>query len=240
MNYGHAICRLRGQEIGKHSRLLRPLACSCAFVLAMAASAVAQEPSREREALRRMQQQVSKLQQQNSLLERENAELGQKLKVTETQILKLKADLGKAKKTNAALSAAEKDNADLRGKLTDTEGRLKETAQKCQEQIATLQKSLVEGKAAVAQTQDENQRAVGTLQGALKAETDRAGICEAKNAELYSVTLDLINRYKQNRGAWEKFLLAEPFTGLKSVEVENLLEDFREKAAEQKVIPKKD
>jgi len=81
---------------------------------------------------------------------------------------------------------------------------------------------------------------VGTLQGQLKAEGERLGICETKNAQLYSVTSDLIHRYRQNRGAWEKFLLAEPFTGLKSVEVENLLEDFQDKAAAQKITPRKE
>jgi hypothetical protein len=65
-------------------------------------------------------------------------------------------------------------------------------------------------------------------------------VCETKNAQLYSVTNDLIARYKQNRGAWEKLLIAEPFTGLKSVQVENLLQDFREKAAAQRIAPRKD
>jgi len=214
------------------------LACCCVFALTLNASA--QEPSREREALRRAQQQVSKLQQQNAELEREKVEQDQKLKAAEAGIAKLKGDLGKAKKTNAALSVAEKDNADLRAKLVDVEGRLKDTTQKCQEHVAALQKSIVEGKVALKERLEENQRVVGTLQGELKAETDRATVCETKNAELYGVTLDLINRYKQNRGTWEKFLLAEPFTGLKSVEVENLLEDFRGKATAQKIVPKKD
>jgi hypothetical protein len=49
------------------------------------------------------------------------------------------------------------------------------------------------------------------------------------------VTTDLIDKYKQGHGAWGKFLLAEPFTKLKCMQVENLLEDMREKAAEPKV-----
>jgi hypothetical protein len=48
--------------------------------------------------------------------------------------------------------------------------------------------------------------------------------------------MDLIARYKANRGTWEKFLLSEPFTGLKSAQVENLLEDFKERAADASVI----
>jgi hypothetical protein len=105
------------------------------------------------------------------------------------------------------------------------------------DQITGLQKSIVEDKAGLTQTREENVRVVATLQGELRAETHRATACETKNAELYAVTLDLIKRYKENRGKWEKFLLAEPFTRLKSVEVENLLEDFREKAAAQKITP---
>jgi hypothetical protein len=52
--------------------------------------------------------------------------------------------------------------------------------------------------------------------------------------------MDLIAKYKENRGAWEKFLMAEPFTRLKSVEVESLLEDMRERAADAKVDAKVD
>jgi len=152
--------------------------------------------------------------------------------------VKLKADLEWQKRPTSRCPERKGDNADLQSMLADAERRLKDTAQKCQDPITGLQKSMVERNATLTQTREEDVRVVATLQGELRAETARATACETKNAELYAVTLDLIKRH-ENRGIWEKFLLAEPFTGLQSVEVENL-EDFREKAAAQNITPKKD
>jgi hypothetical protein len=83
----------------------------------------------------------------------------------------------------------------------------------------------------------EDGNTLAKVQRELKDETNRASACEEKNTQLYSVTVNLIDRYRENRGVWEKFLLSEPFTGLKAVEVENLLDDMRSKAGENKIEP---
>jgi chromosome segregation ATPase len=178
---------------------------------------------------------LSRLQQDNTRLQQEKNDVEQKLKAADGELAKLKGEAGRLRKAAASLKSAEKDKADLRARLDASDAKLKETIQACREQIGGLQRSLGESQQALHKLQRESQQEVSTLQASVQQETGRANACESKNAQLYGVTMDLIARYKQNRGVWEKFLLSEPFTGLKAVEVENLLEDFREKAADARV-----
>jgi hypothetical protein len=102
-------------------------------------------------------------------------------------------------------------------------------------EIEAAQKELRDVPAGAEQASAAARTNESRLQATIEQQTGRADACEAKNAQLFSVTMDLIHHYKENRGAWEKFLLSEPFTGIKSVEVENLLEDMGEKAADARV-----
>lgn len=185
--------------------------------------------------MRRVQQQVSKLQQDNATLQREKTELEAKLKAVEGELSKSKQQAGRLRKSATALEAAEKDNSDLRLKIAAGEERLKDTTQRCNEQIASGRREIGSALATLAEVKVKNEQDLGNLHNLLQGESARAGACEAKNQQLYQVTMDLVGRYKQNRGAWEKFLLSEPFTQLKSVQVENLLQEMREKAVEAKV-----
>jgi len=232
--------RRANTRVGPPSPCLRWL---IVLVAAMVASPVpAQEVSREREALRRAQQQFAKLQEENNRLREENDRLQQanadnekKLKAAATDVTKLKTETGRLRKSASALKAAEEDNAILTSKLAANEERLKETIRTSREQIDGLQSRLTDSRDALQRLQRENQQAVASLNESVERETARATACESKNAQLFSVTTDLINHYKENRGAWEKFLLSEPFTGLKSVEVDNLLQEFREQASKARV-----
>lgn len=210
------------------------------LMLLLSASVHAQDQNREREALRRMQQQLGKLQQDSARSAQEKAEVEQKLKAAQDDLDKVKKQAGNAKKSAGALAAAKRENADLKGRIAALEASGKEAQQKAQSEIATLRQQLSESQRAFSAARQEAQVQAANLQGALDGETQRAKSCETKNRQLYSVTEDLIKRYKQNRGAWEKFLLTEPFTQLKRVEVENLLEDMRERAADAVVDQKSD
>jgi len=205
------------------------------LLVVSAASAQQQQQSREREALRRAQQQITKLQQDNAALQREKTEVESKLKAAEAELAKSTAQVGRLRKSEKSLAAVEKDRSAVQAKLGESEERLKEVTQKCQADLASLRRSLAQAEAAGVQSQHVSDEEHARLNGLLAAQTQRAQGCETMNQELYGVTLDLIARYKQNRGAWEKFLLSEPFTGLKSVEVENLLDDLGARAAEARV-----
>ena len=195
----------------------------------------AQQEDRERAALRRMQQQNARLQQENAALQRDKADLDQKLKAAQDELAKLKGQAGKLTRTSKALTAAEKENADLTSRLDGAQAMLAQTTQKCQADIATLRSGLADTQAKLQRSEQDSALKVAQLEGALGDQATRAQGCEAKNLELFTVTEDLIRRYKENRGAWEKFLLSEPFTQLKSVQVESRLEEMRYRAQQAKV-----
>jgi predicted nucleic acid-binding Zn-ribbon protein len=207
-----------------------------AIVLAVAL-APAHAQDREREALRRAQQMISRLQQDNAALQREKAELEQRASAAEAELKAAKAQADRLRRTSGALRAAEKDKAQLESRLAQSEARLKDTVQQSGEQIAGLRKELQQRQESLDTTRREGEETSTHLSAQLAAQTGRADACEQQNAQLYAVTMDLIARYRENRGAWEKFLLSEPFTGLKSVEVENLLDDMRGKAKDHKIEP---
>ena len=210
----------------------------CLAVLLAPSAGRAQQDSREREAIRRMRQQIGRLEQDNVALQREKSELEAQLKAVQTEVARAKRRLGQAHEDARTRAIAEKESLELRATLGATEAQLKQadaSARLAQSQAEALQGQLHEAQAAAERRDAQTQTTENRLQSALEMQTGRADACAAKNAELYSVTMDLIHKYKENRGTWEKFLLSEPFTGLKSVQVENLLEDMGERAADAKV-----
>jgi predicted nucleic acid-binding Zn-ribbon protein len=218
-------------------RQLIVVQCIALFVLPLASWGQQQE-SREREALRRARQQLQSVQEENEALRREKAELEQKLKSAQSSTGSMSTEIKRLRKDSQALAAAEKDRSELRAKLGATETQLAQAGDRLrelQQKAETLDRQLESERAAAERSAGQARNRQAELQSALGAEALRTASCEEKNLQLYSVTADLISKYKQNRGAWEKFLLSEPFTGLKAVEVDNLLEDMRLKAAAAKV-----
>src|SRR5262249_35913005 len=167
--------------------------------------------------------------------QRDKAELEAKLKSSQEEVAKLKTTRGSLKRSEQELAAARRDKTTLEEKLSAQEEKSKVTAQQYRAETAGLQANRVQSRAGAAQLERDGEAESTRLNATVTAASDQLQACEARNQQLYSVTSDLIARYKENRGAWEKFLLSEPFTGLKSVEVENMLEEFREKAAKARV-----
>lgn len=212
--------------------------CALALLLGLAGVlAPAHAQDREREALRRAQQMISRLQQDNAALQREKAELEQRANVAEAGLKTAKAEADRLRRASRALAAAEKGKAELEGRLAQSEAQLQDTMEKAREQLTSLRQELQRKQETLDTTRREGEEANAQLSSRLAEQAQRAEACEEQNAQLYTVTMDLIARYRENRGVWEKFLLSEPFTGLKSVEVENLLADMRSKAKDHKIEP---
>jgi len=68
---------------------------------------------------------------------------------------------------------------------------------------------------------------------ALAQQTKLTDTCATRNARLYEIGGEILERY-ENKGVFSSLLAAEPFTGLKRVELENLVEDYRDKLDAQK------
>lgn len=165
---------------------------------------------KERQALRRMQQQLNEAQQQNSALDQEKAAL--------EETLKKAGDEAESHKRSAASSSArasrlEKDIETVRREKAELQGQLEELRKQNQElsgQLKQLEQDM------------ENTSTV------LAREKEQKNLCETNNDELYRIGRELVDWYS-HKGAWNAILEAEPFTRMKSVEMENILENYREK-----------
>jgi chromosome segregation ATPase len=87
--------------------------------------------------------------------------------------------------------------------------------------------------------QIKNEKA--TVEAQMKGTQKELLTCEDKNAKLYRYNRDILG-VAQNQSLWQRLSRAEPFTQLKKVEIENLLEEYRDKIDAQEVLkaqPKK-
>lgn len=115
------------------------------------------------------------------------------------------AELEKAK---AATAASEQALAESRRKLEELVARFKETA-------TTLRTV-------------ETQRAQ-LEQDAAKAGTERDA-CVVRNADLYDLNVEVLTRWER-QGFWSRLAMADGFTRLKRTQLENLIDDYRSRAA---------
>lgn len=62
----------------------------------------------------------------------------------------------------------------------------------------------------------------------LKAHQDNFQLCLDNNRKLYDINQEILGNY-QDKGFWEVMREKEPFTGFRSVKVENLIQDYQYK-----------
>lgn len=193
-----------------------------------------QEPnkqaSRERELLRRAQAAQKQAEDAKAAVEAEKSKLEAEAKTARAQAAKTSGAVARERKRadelQASLDAAGKertsllkDKESLGGKLAETESRLKETLvalASTRESLAAREKEL-QGVRQIAAQQSTSLR-----------------VCADKNLKLYGVANEVMGKYR-DQGVWDAMKRKEPFTGLRQVEVENLLEEYRDRASEARV-----
>jgi chromosome segregation ATPase len=185
------------------------------------ATHAADKENREREALRRVQQNAAKLQAEKSALEREKQELTAKVDAATKDLDGLKGEAARNKRRAATLDkeveALRKENADLKLQLDTTGKNLAENTRQCQD-AATLAQ--------------QNQKRVEVINANLKSmhakEEGERKSCQATNLKLRAVAREILDRY-ENKGPFDSLRQAEPFARIKSVEIENLIQDYGDK-----------
>jgi chromosome segregation ATPase len=204
-----------------------------AVVAMQATDALAQDGSREREMLRRVQaalqrseQEKAKLQEEKSKLEQEKADLAAKLQAT-----------GKVQKE---LSAARKKQGEQAQLIEQTQRQLDLSKAKAAELETKLEKmtrrassSEDQGKQLGAQIKDlgeklEQQRAI------IGRQTQMVQACDERNAKLVGLTNELVAKYR-DKGVWDALAQREPFTGIQEVRIQNAMQEYREKADALKI-----
>ena len=183
---------------------------------AMATATATKDQKRERQALRRMQQQLTEIQQQKSAVDQEKTVLEDALKKTQNEI-----DVHKRSTASAAAKAhlLEKEIETANSEKAELRARLDEAAKQNQ---------------AVSAQRDQLEQDLKTTASVLAKENEQRKLCETNNAALYGIGRELVDWYGR-KGAFHAILEAEPFTRMKSVEMENLLENYREKLEGQRL-----
>jgi hypothetical protein len=219
----------------KITRLLFPAHALVALLLFIPGLARAQDAapesteSRLRDALRNTmlqlrdaQGQVATLQASQAQSDQDNAALKAKVDALNLQIASLVKQSADDKvasdKVAADLKAQNADQATQIGKLNDALAAW----EKDDKQYAQLARDKEAARAQLAAQVILMQRVID----------DR----ETKNLALYNLGNEILTRYEQY-GLGEALAAKEPFTGLTRVKLQELVQDYRDKVADQRVIP---
>lgn len=173
-----------------------------ALVIAMTASVAMAQDANAQKALAKAQY----LLRQASA---EKAELQTQLDASKQQVEKLTKELASTK------SGAGSDKQKLEQKYGEALTQWKTHGDKLNEQLEVAR----------AQIKKEAEQHA-QLETSLKTQSDNFALCYDNNKKLYSINQDLLGRY-QHKGIVDVLGQKEPFTGLKQVEVENLIQDYQ-------------
>lgn len=191
-----------------------------------AASANERTAGREREMLRRMQQQVQQLDQARAQAEQEKATALADKESLQRELNKLKAVKRQladerlvGSRVERELKALQADQEALKTRMAETEAKLADSQAQQRATVGTLEQT------ESAKKQTEMQLA-GTRQD-LKQ-------CQTHNGRLYGLGREMMQKYR-DKSCQEALAQAEPFTGLKMIEVENLLEAWRDQIDREKL-----
>lgn len=148
---------------------------------------------------------------------------------------KLQARLAEVEKQNEALQAQPRgpDKEAVERMEAECNQRLTEQNEALARAGETLDKwkAAYEEAAGVARAK-EAERA--QLAARLEGLSQQATACEAKNAELFRVGNEILDRYAAV-GVADVLSAKEPFLGFKRVELQNLVQDYQDKILDQKV-----
>lgn len=193
---------------------LIPLYCAAALVLSLGTELRAADEGTEgklREQLRSTMLQLRTAQNERAALQATQTENEQKVKALTFQVDAL----------TKQSSAAEKTAADQANEL----GTLREAVDKWQ--VAYQQVTQV-----ATAKEGERAKAAGQLIEAQRLVADR----ETKNRALFSIANEILRRYERF-SLGDALAAKEPFTGLTRVKLENLVQGYDDKLAEQRVHP---
>lgn len=121
----------------------------------------------------------------------------------------------------AEISQLKTELEGLKAKKTNSDGALVKTKEALREIQENLDKTLAEKQ---------------MLETSAAERGRQLEQCTIKNTKLYELNGELLQRYAK-KGVMDAVAKREPFTGLKKVEMENLLQELQDKNDEQRVSP---
>ena len=157
------------------------------------------------EALRKMQYMMQKLSTEKSALEQENLRLAEELKKAQSE---LETARSKHDKTEQARVSVQVRNEALLERVRSDSERITDLR-------AVHGKELGDARADIQ-----------LLNKAVQERETWINDCQAKNDNLYKVNAELLDHYRK-KGVWSALKQGEPVTGIGSVRVENVVQDYQ-------------
>jgi len=209
------------------SRLQTPaflVAAGAALLLSMHAGPAAAQAARSGSgASAQLVQQLQQLASERTALQAENARMKKELAEVTKERDTLKngrtALDQRAKASEAAIARSAQEKANAEGEIEKQKERMQELIAKFRETAQTLKEVETERTAF--------KQSLATQETELQA-------CVAKNAALYQLNDEVLTRL-ESRGAFSRLASAEPFTKLKRTQLENLVDEYRYRADDQRV-----
>jgi chromosome segregation ATPase len=167
--------------------------------------------------VQQMQQKIGEIGAERDALKAQNEKLAAEKAALERQLEQARKKQAGSEET---LDKYRESDAALRNRINEDRARMQELIDKFKEIAQTLRQ--VEA--------DRNE-----LRSTASQQRDQIVACTKKNLELYRANLDLLDRYK-SKGVWASLLQREPVTGLKRVEIENMIEEYRTRLDQLQVV----
>ncbi|MDM7948572.1 hypothetical protein [Hydrogenophaga sp.] len=176
--------------------------------------------SREREVLRRAQQQVQQANQ-------ELAGIREKLESAEAERAELASSVERAQSRERAESAGRQRMQREVSGLSAERDRLKALNEEQAAQVQALQGRVSSLERELAASVQRSQQAQTQAQAQQTQLTGRVEACEQRNEKLYATGRELVDQCR-DRSASDTVLRLEPFSGMGRVDLENRLEAVRD------------
>jgi chromosome segregation ATPase len=172
---------------------------------------------------------------------RERSSLAGQIQAAESQIQAAEGRVAVFQKENGSISQqyesvlAQKKRLDLELQtLSSQKEEMRNSWEKTKKELAELSAAYEKVNRDLKQLTEEKRSMKKTLESELEKMRQKLGQCEAHNARLCTIAHELIDKYR-TKGLVNTLLQKEPFTQLKRVEVDELMQEYQEKIEQQKL-----
>ncbi len=203
-------------------RLWRFIACVAALVVVVSAPVHAQTARSGGAPNALLQQQMQQLASERTSLQAENARLKKEL----DDLHKARDQLQKGQQAGGdRVKSAEAALARSNSQRESAEHEIEQQKAKTQELIGKFRETI--------QTLRDTESQFTASKQTLATRDQELKTCVDRNVALYDLNGEVLARL-ENRGVWSRMAQAEPFTKIKRVQLENLIDDYKSRAADQR------
>jgi hypothetical protein len=177
---------------------------------------------------------------QNAQLMQQLQQLASERTAMQAEQARMKKELEDLRKERDSLkagqaAATQRVRAESEAVVTRT-ARERESAEKELVQVKQRTQELVEKFREMAQTLREVETDRATAKQAVTQNLQELNACVANNKALYALNDEVLTRFDQ-QGFWSRASEAEPFTRLKRVQLDNLIDGYKTRADDQRYVP---